>query len=196
MAWATPATAVTGAVAEAADFNNHRDDLNETAPAKATTAGDIVYATGANAIARLAIGTEGQELVVNSAATAPLWMTRSASTQDVTAAQTTTSTSYTDLATTGPAVTLSPGITKAHLLLYKAEMYNDAGDFTYASPSIAGAAAVDVDSAWVAATAYSSKMMTTLAASQASGATHTIKYKNGASGTGYFRNRRIVGVVI
>lgn len=44
-----------------------------TAPGVVTTAGDIVYATGNAAIARLAIGTSGQVLVTNAAATAPEW---------------------------------------------------------------------------------------------------------------------------
>lgn len=38
-----------------------------------TTTGDIVYASGANTPARLAIGTAGLPLVVNAGATAPQW---------------------------------------------------------------------------------------------------------------------------
>lgn len=38
-----------------------------------TTAGDILYATAAGTLARLAIGTADQPLVVNSGATAPQW---------------------------------------------------------------------------------------------------------------------------
>lgn len=45
----------------------------ETAPAKVTTAGDLVYGTGANAIARLGIGSAGRLLRVNAAGTAPEW---------------------------------------------------------------------------------------------------------------------------
>lgn len=40
-----------------------------------TTAGDTVYATAADTLARLGIGTAGQVLTVNSGATAPEWKT-------------------------------------------------------------------------------------------------------------------------
>lgn len=41
---------------------------------KVTTAGDTLYASGAGAFSRLAIGTARQQLAVNSAATAPEWV--------------------------------------------------------------------------------------------------------------------------
>jgi hypothetical protein len=40
-----------------------------------TTAGDLLYGTAADTIARLGIGTAGQVLQVNSGATAPEWAT-------------------------------------------------------------------------------------------------------------------------
>lgn len=43
-----------------------------------TTAGDLVYGTGADAMTRLGIGTAGQVLTVNSGATAPQWSTPAA----------------------------------------------------------------------------------------------------------------------
>jgi len=45
-----------------------------------TTAGDILYATGAQAYARLAKGTAGQVLTMNAGATAPEWATPSGTT--------------------------------------------------------------------------------------------------------------------
>lgn len=55
MAWTAPATVITGDLLTAALWNAQvRDNMLETAAAKVTTAGDIVYATGANALARLA----------------------------------------------------------------------------------------------------------------------------------------------
>lgn len=42
-----------------------------------TTAGDLIYGTGADAVTRLGIGTAGQVLHVNSGATAPEWKTLS-----------------------------------------------------------------------------------------------------------------------
>ncbi len=72
MTWQAPATAVTGDIITAAFWNtNGRDNLNETAPAKVTTAGDLVYATGANALARLALGPQGR--ILTAGASAPAW---------------------------------------------------------------------------------------------------------------------------
>ena len=61
MAWTAPRTWAAGEVVTAALLNTHvRDDLLETAPAKVTTKGDLVAATGANALARLGVGADGQ----------------------------------------------------------------------------------------------------------------------------------------
>lgn len=61
MAWTAPMTAVANDVFTAAQFNTHvRDNLLETAPGKATTAGGIFVATGANAIAERLITAETQ----------------------------------------------------------------------------------------------------------------------------------------
>lgn len=43
-----------------------------------TTAGDILYATGSGTLARLSIGTAGQRLQTNSGATAPEWVSATA----------------------------------------------------------------------------------------------------------------------
>lgn len=52
MAWSTPLTAVSNATLTAAQWNaSVRDNLNETAPAKATTAGSIFVTTTTNTIA-------------------------------------------------------------------------------------------------------------------------------------------------
>ncbi len=84
-----------------------KDNLNETAPAKVTTAGDIIYATAANAIARLGIGTAGQILRTNSGATAPEWINTELLSSLLTPSTFETSaTSFTDA--TGTSATLSP----------------------------------------------------------------------------------------
>lgn len=55
MAWSVPLTAVANAALTAAQWNaSVRDNLLETAPAKATTAGRFFAATGANSIAERA----------------------------------------------------------------------------------------------------------------------------------------------
>lgn len=87
MAWSTPLTAVANAAFTAAQFNaSVRDNLLETAPAKATTAGSYFVATGANAVAQ-----------------------RTAGTDVVTTNETTASTAYADLATTGPLFSVTTG---------------------------------------------------------------------------------------
>lgn len=74
MAWTAPRTWTTGELVTAALLNTHvRDNLLESAAAKVTTAGDLVYATGANALARLPKGTAAQVLKMNPGATAPEW---------------------------------------------------------------------------------------------------------------------------
>ena len=73
--WTAPRTWTTGEIVTAAILNAHvRDNLLETAPAKVTTQGDLVYATAANTIARLAKGTARQQLAMNAGATAPEWV--------------------------------------------------------------------------------------------------------------------------
>lgn len=63
--WTSPRTWTTGEVVTAAIMNTHvRDNLNETAPAKATTDEDIIVATAANTIDRLAVGSNTQVLTV------------------------------------------------------------------------------------------------------------------------------------
>ena len=70
MAWTSPRTYTTGELITASILNTHvRDNLNETAPAKVTTAGDILVGTGANALKRLAKGSATDILRVNAAGT-------------------------------------------------------------------------------------------------------------------------------
>jgi hypothetical protein len=82
-------TFTSGSVLTAAQLNTHlRDNLGETAPAKATTAGRIFVATGTNSLAERQVGNDA-----------------------VVVSQTTSSTTFTDLATPGPAVTVTTGTT-------------------------------------------------------------------------------------
>lgn len=74
MSWTNPLTWAVGQLVTAAQLNTHlRDNMLETAAAKVTTAGDIVYATAANALARLGVGSTGQVLTVASGL--PSWQT-------------------------------------------------------------------------------------------------------------------------
>jgi len=76
MAWTTPPTVSTGDTITATQWNALANDLNETAPGKVTTKGDIVAATGANALARVAVGANGAGLVADSTQSAGVkWQT-------------------------------------------------------------------------------------------------------------------------
>lgn len=88
MAWTVPKTWVGGEVPTAALLNAQlRDNMLETMPAKATTSGQIFVGNGVNSIVgRVPDGAR------------------------VTTGETTTSTSYTDLATVGPSVTITHGV--------------------------------------------------------------------------------------
>lgn len=80
-------TFVANAVLTAAQLNTHlRDNLNETAPGKATSANGLIVTTGANAIVQ-----------------------RTPTADAVGTGESTASTSFTNLATSGPAVTVTTG---------------------------------------------------------------------------------------
>jgi hypothetical protein len=116
MAWTAPMTAVAGSVFTAAQFNaNIRDNLAETAPAKATTPGAYFTTSATNQI------TE-----------------RIAATASVNTSETTTSTTFTDLTTPGPAVTVTTGVQA--LVVFSAEINNN-------TASQAGRVAVDISGA-------------------------------------------------
>ena len=87
-----------------------------------TTAGDLLYATAADTVTRLGIGTASQVLAVNSGATAPEWVTPAAGGGKVlqvvqgtlTGYTTTTSTSYIDL---GLSVSITPSVATSTVLI-------------------------------------------------------------------------------
>lgn len=117
MAWTTPITATASTPLTAAQWNAVvRDNLNMTAPALATTAGSIFVGTGVNAIA---------ERIPTSA-------------QVNTTAQTTGSTSYTNLATVGPQVAVTTGI-KALGFWGTGLLNNTTGQNSFSSASVSGA---------------------------------------------------------
>lgn len=87
MAWTVPMTFVDGAVLTASQMNTHlRDNLMETMPAKCTQASQYFVGAGANRI-----------------------IARKAAKNTVNTQETTDSSSYTDLATIGPSVTIETG---------------------------------------------------------------------------------------
>lgn len=125
MAWSAPMTAVAGATFTAAQFNQYvRDNLNQTAPALATTASQLFVSTGANAIA-----------------------TRVPSTATVTTSESTTTTSYTDLATAGPSITVTCG-TIAMVWFAASQANNVADHACLTSVEVSGASSVTASDNW------------------------------------------------
>jgi hypothetical protein len=173
-------TAVANAVFTAAQFNAHvRDNLLETAPAKATTAGGYFVATGANAIA---------ERVVSSATVAT----------DCT--RTANSYAAPDSGTVGPAVTVTTGTSA--LVFIKAGMYPDPtgseGNIPSMSFAISGASTLAADDA----RAITIRNSGTGTGNRFGGAFHvtgltagsntfTAQYR-ASSGTSHFENRDII----
>lgn len=112
-------TAIASTPFTAAQFNLYvRDNLNETAPAKATTAGRIFVATGANAIAQ-----------------------RSPTGDTVAASETTTLTSYTGLSTPGPTFSVTSG-TRAIVFLSAFMSNSLAGAHTNTGYVVSGASSI------------------------------------------------------
>lgn len=175
MAWTAPMTAVAGNAFTAAQFNTYvRDNLLETAPAKATTAGGYFVATGSNAITQ-----------------------RLAATDHVATTETTTSTSYTNLTTVGPSVTVTTGTTALVAIYSSLQQTVGSGNVISMSYEVSGATTVAAGDTWaVAFTASATNAsvrsgMTYLHTGLNAGSnTFTAKYRvNG--GTGSYVNRRI-----
>jgi hypothetical protein len=164
-------TAVANAIFTAAQFNTHvRDNLLETAPAKATTAGGIFVTSGANSISERVPATA---FVGNSHGTS--------------------STSYTDLTSAGPAVTVTTG-TRA-LILYAARMSGSASTTNcHMSVAVSGASTAAASDNWAMVStgtgAFSMSYMF-LATLVAGSNTITAKYKAATTGTATFSNRYI-----
>lgn len=180
MSWTAPMTAVANDIFTAAQFNTHvRDNLLETAPGKATAGvadGSYFVKSGTNSIVDRQVGVA-----------------------EVDTSQTTTSTSFTDLATAGPTVTVTTG-TRA-LVIITANLTNNT-DSAYAimGVTISGASSVSASDANSLSFRQSatgggpqdpqmswSKIYTGLTAGSN---TFTSKYRVTA-GTGTFQRRRL-----
>jgi len=158
-------------------MNSHvRDNLLETAPAKAAIAGQYFVATGANAIT-----------------------VARADTDEVLTSETTASTSFTNLSTSGPSVTVT--VQSRAMIFVSARVFNStAGALNLVSVDISGASTVS--SADNRALLYESgnandNLMATwnyMHTGLSSGSTtFKLEYRVTA-GTGTFSNRRIVVV--
>jgi hypothetical protein len=105
-----------------------------------TTTGDTIYSSSGSTPARLGIGTAGQVLRVNSGATAPEWAAAAGfnptASSLITASQSTSSSTYTGLAT-AQSVTVTTG-TKA-LVILTTTLAGSADNFIYFSFAVSGA---------------------------------------------------------
>lgn len=117
---------------------------------------------------------------------------------DVATAQSTTSTTYTDLATSGPSVTKSLVAGQKVLVLISAQMSHSAGGGAAAAMSFAvsGAstlAAADTNRCTSSSTSEITTSRSTVFTATATGShTFTVKYRVVSSGTGTFTDRRII----
>lgn len=176
MAWSTPLTAVANAALTYTQWNaSVRDNLLETAPAKATASGRIFAATGVNTIAER-IPTQGYTGTTET---------------------TTTTASYVNLSggATGPAVTVTTG--SAALVLFGAGMSNSGvNEENYMSITISGAttsAANDNETLRHTSATANARLMATFAyvyPLTAGSNTFTAKYKV-SGGTGSYFDRRV-----
>lgn len=176
MAWSAPMTAVANTVFSAAQFNQYvRDNLNETAPAKATGTSGYFVGTGVNAIAE-----------------------RRAITSLELGTGTTTSTTYTNLdapANVGPTTTVTTGT--AALIIVRCSLENSGAGSARMGYDISGATSVAATdnrgihlfgSAGVNLGASDVSLRTSLTPGSN---TFTAKYRV-SSGTGTFTDRRII----
>lgn len=166
-------TAVASSVFTAAQFNTFlRDNLNETAPAKASTSGAHFAVSGTNEISE-----------------------RLSKTASVLTSETTTSTSFTNLATVGPEVTVTTGPYALVVVHGSCEntgagasrmAYEVSGATSIAAADNRGIAAFGVAGAGALASGVALHTDLTPGSN-----TFTAKYRV-ASGTGTFVSRRIV----
>jgi hypothetical protein len=166
-----------------------------------TTLGDVEYRSStANTNTRLGIGTTGQVLTV--AGGVPSWATPASASPasavaSVATGQSTTSDTYTDLTTSGPAVTLTTG-TKVLVIISAEEETSTTSVLAVMDYAVSGATtrsasdttSLQIRSPGAGATisrASSASYITVTAGSN----TFTAKYRKSNSGTATFYNRQI-----
>lgn len=174
MAWTAPMTFVPDSVLTAAQLNTQlRDNMLETAPAKATTSGGYFVATGLNAIVER------------------VWAS-----QTILTGESTSSATFVDIATAGPTVTVTTG--SRALVLLSCNMLNSGSNICLMGVDITGATTLspsDADSMIYEPNTANLEIQggyVNVYNSLTPGVnTFTAKYKAGA-GTATFTRRRLV----
>lgn len=170
--------------------------------------GDIIAATAADTVARVAVGTNGQVLTADSTQSAGVkWATptpgaiTAADSATVTTSQSTTSGTFTDLSTVGPSVTLNTGTSV--IVTITADLGQDAGSghITIAGVAVSGASTIAASSNHTIQAngdliddpntgTYTSTFK--ISGLTAGSNTFTMKYRSSAGGAkSYFENRHI-----
>lgn len=170
MTWSIPMTAVAGSTFTAAQFNQYvRDNLNETAPAKASAPNQWIVSAGSNAI-----------------------VARTISSALIATSESTTSSTFANLATPGPSVTAVTG-TMA-LVPVSFSIANSSTGFGLVSVAVSGAttlAASDTNSIGLyPGTGARMAGVIVLTGLTAGTNTFTLMYRQ-ATGTTTFLDRRI-----
>jgi hypothetical protein len=171
-------TAVAGTAFTAAQFNVYvRDNLNTTAPAVATTAGRLIVTTGLNAV------TE-----------------RNPDVSYLATSQGTATTTYIDLATVGPTITVTAGI-KAIVIIGCAISNSTAGSGGRTSVDLTGAntqAAADTNSFLIesgnASDAFKGSWVTIFSPLTPGSTQFRLKYRCVGAATANFSDRLIAVV--
>lgn len=173
MAWTAPATFTDGSILTGAQMNAISANLNETAPAKATTAGGFIVTTGANTVIQ-----------------------RDPASDTINTAQSTTSTTFVDL---GPGPIAGPVTSGLRAIVWMTAQVNNslAATESIASLAISGATTLAADdNNGVSNQASAALADVTVArcwrvAVTPGANTYTMKYRV-AAGTGNFRRRAVV----
>lgn len=176
-------------LSDVASASTSRTNLGLTGATGPLT-GDVT--TSGNA-ATLAAGS-ASNLNSGTLATARLVL-NGAQTADVATSETTTSTTYADLATSGPSVTVTVGASGMALVLISVQMSNSSASVgTFSGVLVDATTPADVDAATTnAATSTIARATRPYLVTGLSAASHTFKLQyRVASGTGTFSSRRIV----